>query len=176
MKGGHEEFMENPESRVGRRARRAAGTWEPLPRLMLTALEGVRLGWGDKAGRRFGEDTRSGHGMEPKEGSGYKSPAAVDTEAGRQPAEHTSQEQGEGGREGAERDSPAEAAWRRSVCKRGGETRGRAWLQGTPGRGSAETGGAWGLEKQGRCTKSLRRRLLTHLRGQHIRGAESHPL
>lgn len=88
VKGGHEEFMENPESRVGRRARRAAGSWEPLPRLMLTALEGVRLGWGDKAGRRFGEDTRSGHGMEAKEGSGYKSPAA---------AEHTSREQGAGG-------------------------------------------------------------------------------
>ena len=99
VKGGHEEFMENPESCAGRRARRAAGIWEPLPRLMLTALEGVHLGWGwgDRAGRRFGEDTRSGRGMEPKEGSGHKSPAAVDTEAGRQPAEHTSQKQGAGG-------------------------------------------------------------------------------
>ena len=137
VKGRHEEFMENPESCVGRRARRAAGTWEPLPRLMLTALEGVHLGWGwgDRAGRRFGEDTQSGRGMEPKEGSGHKSPAAVDTEAGRQPAEHTSQEQGAGGREGAERDSPVGAAWRRSVCKRGGETRAAGTAGGDPWEG-----------------------------------------
>lgn len=54
----------------------------------------------DKVGQSFGEDTRSVHRMEPKEGSGNKSPAAVDTEARSQAGKHTSQEQGAGGREG----------------------------------------------------------------------------
>jgi len=86
---------------------RPAGPREPLLRLVLTALEGAHLGWGggDRAGQRFGEDTRSVHRMEPKEGSGYKSPAAVDTkpEANQDSTLSRSREQEEGRKE-AEQD------------------------------------------------------------------------
>lgn len=106
-------LWETQECCVARWARRRQDPREPLLRLVLTALE-VHLGWGgggSSRGRASGEDTRSVHRMEPKEGSGYKSPAAVDMGAGSQ-AESTlprSREQ-EGGREKAEWDGPAKDA------------------------------------------------------------------
>lgn len=76
----------------------------------------------------------------------------------------------EGGREKAEWDGPAKDAWRRSVCVRGRETGGRAWLEGIPGEGLCRARRGLGSGEAGKIsTKSLRRRLQTHLRGKHIR-------